>query len=86
VDGARKVRIFGDEFAVNAQVALVDGFSAHADRSELLDWLAPTLDSLKGIFIVHGEPTGSLAFAEAIRARRAHLAINVPELGQSFEI
>lgn len=86
VDGAKKVKIFGDEFTVRAQVETVHGFSAHADRSELLDWVTRVKDSLKGIFVVHGEEESSLAFADALRALGGGFSVTVPEPGQTIEL
>jgi len=62
------VRIFGEEYKVRAQVERIDGFSAHADRDELLAWVGSVKQNLKGVFVVHGEEQSALAFAESIRA------------------
>ena len=85
VDGAHKVRIFGDEFAVNAQIAVANGFSAHADHSELIDWVAQVKSNLKGVFVVHGEPESSQAFAADLRTM-GNYSVTVPELNQTIEI
>lgn len=61
-----KVRIFGEEYDLRAQVKVIDAFSAHADRGELLDWIGHTSNGLKGVFVVHGEEEESLALASAI--------------------
>ncbi|OOG50089.1 MBL fold metallo-hydrolase [Rhodanobacter sp. C01] len=53
VDGAKSVRIFHEEINVNAQIWTINGFSAHADQSALLDWLGNT--SRKRVLLVHGE-------------------------------
>jgi metallo-beta-lactamase family protein len=55
VDGAKSVRIFGEDVAVRAKVWTVNGFSSHADQPGLIDWLRKT--SMKRLFLVHGEPT-----------------------------
>lgn len=85
VDGAQKVKIFGDEFRVRAQIQVANGFSAHADRSELLDWVAQVKDTLKGVFVVHGEEQSSLAFAAALRTL-GPFTVTVPELNQTIEL
>ncbi len=82
-DGARKVKIFGDEFYVRARIESASGFSAHADRSDLLDWVAAVKENLKGVFVVHGEEKSSLAFAEALRAAGS-FSVMVPELGETI--
>ncbi len=85
VDGVDQARIFGDEFTVRAQVELANGFSAHADRSELIDWVNQAKDTLKGVFIVHGEETSALAFAETLRTM-GNFQVMVPELHQTIEL
>jgi len=84
-DGAKKAKIFGDEFVVRAQIETASGFSAHADRSDLLDWVAAVKENLKGVFIVHGEEKSSLAFAEALRAMGG-FQVQVPEPGKTFQL
>lgn len=85
VEGAKQVRIFGDEHNVRAQIALVNGFSAHADRSELLDWVASASDNLKHIFVVHAEEQAALSFADALRARGG-FTVTVPQRNQTIEL
>jgi metallo-beta-lactamase family protein len=85
VDGAKKVKIFGDEFHVRAEVQVANGFSAHADRSELLDWVSKVKENLKGIFVVHGEEQSALSFADALRAM-GNFQVTVPEPNQSIEL
>ena len=85
LDGVKKVRVFGDEFNVRAEIRQLDGFSAHADRSELLDWVARAKEDLKGIFVVHGEEKSAIAFADALRALGG-FAVTVPQPGQTIEV
>jgi metallo-beta-lactamase family protein len=68
VDGAKQVRIFGDRLAVLAQIEYFDGFSAHADQSELLRWLA-TRTTKPRFYAVHGEPQAAQALCEAVHQR-----------------
>ena len=86
VDGANSVRIFGEEYRVNAQIESIDGYSAHADQVELLDW-ARTFDRerLQGTFVVHGEEAAAFTFAEKLRAEGMR-DVAVPERLQSFEL
>jgi len=86
VDGVKRIRIFGDEFTVRARIEQVDGFSAHADRSELLDWIAQLQGTLKGIFLVHGEESSSQALAEELRTRYPQCNVVVPELNQTIQV
>lgn len=84
-DGAKKVKIFGDEFNVRAQIQVADGFSAHADRNELLAWVASVKGNLKGVFVVHGEEQSALSFADALRSLGG-FTVTVPQPNQVFEL
>ncbi len=85
MDGAKQVRIFGDLFNVRARIESVNGFSAHADRSELLEWVASAHENLKGVFVVHGEEQAALSFAEALRASGG-FTVTVPQPNQTIEL
>ena len=69
VDGAPRVRIAGEEIDVRAQIVTLGGFSAHADRSTLLDWLGAFRKLPARIFLVHGEEESAQALAGAIAGR-----------------
>lgn len=83
--GTSPVRIFGGWYDVNAEVQTVEGFSAHADLDELLEWY----DSLGGVkektFIVHGDEAASLAFAAKLRDRSS-TPVEVPHLNDVYEL
>ena len=66
VDGAGEVRIFGQILQVRAKVVTVDGFSAHADRNELMAWLSGMKAPPRKIFVVHGEAESARHLAEHI--------------------
>jgi len=85
VDGVKRVKIFGDEFTVRAQIQVANGFSAHADHTELLNWVTSAKESLKGVFVVHGEEESALAFADALRPL-GNFAVTVPEPSQTIEL
>ncbi len=85
VDGAKRVRIFGDEFAVHTHIEMVEGFSAHADRSELLEWVAPLKDRVRAVCVVHGEEKSALAFADALRAQ-GFSNVLVPQRDETIEL
>lgn len=55
VDGAEKVRIFGDEIAVKATIHTLGGFSAHAGQKDLLDWFSHLAPARPKLFLIHGE-------------------------------
>lgn len=86
VDGATKIRIFGQMYPRRAEVAILNAFSAHADKIELLEYIRNIKD-LKKIFIVHGEVDQSEALKDNIQEDLKFTGeITVPELGQEFEI
>ena len=66
VDGEKEVRILGQEYPVKARVERVHGFSAHADKEELLQWLSGLKKPPRKLFIVHGEAESSQHFADFI--------------------
>ncbi|MDT8397904.1 MAG: MBL fold metallo-hydrolase [Pseudomonadales bacterium] len=55
VDGVKKIRLFGDEFVVNARIETLGGFSAHAGQSELLQWRSCFRNQPRTL-LIHGEP------------------------------
>ncbi len=83
-DGGKYVRIHGQDVPVRAQVAGLDGFSAHADANELERWADTSTADLKTVFLVHGEPEA----AEALRARLARPGRTVvaPGMDYGFEL
>jgi len=83
-DGAPYLRMFGREVPVRAAVEHVPGLSGHADRSELLRWLAP-LPAPRHTYLTHGEPDAAAALAQQLRTSRGW-AVTCPQLGQSVEL
>lgn len=69
VEGAKRVRIFGEEIAVAADVYTIGGLSAHADRDDLLAWAGRFRTPPERAFVAHGEERVSLAFAGMLRGR-----------------
>lgn len=82
VDGARRVRIFGEPVAVNATVHTLGGFSAHAGQSELVRWMRPFGDPPPPVALVHGEPEKQEALAQLLR-RNPQARVFIPEKGRS---
>lgn len=66
-DGADSLRMFGEEVTVRAEVVALDGFSAHADKNELMRWLRGFETPPRQSWVVHGEPQASMALADAMR-------------------
>jgi metallo-beta-lactamase family protein len=78
VDGARVVRIFGQQVPVRAGIHTIGGLSAHADQAALLGWLKHFRRPPVRTFVVHGEPMAADAFATAIREQLQWKNVVVP--------
>jgi metallo-beta-lactamase family protein len=83
VGGAKKVRILGQHYPVRARVVQINGFSAHADRDELLKWLSSLRRSPRRIFVTHGESSASQHFAGLVRDKTGWEVV-VPEYQDEF--
>lgn len=83
--GIDPVRIFGDWHRVRARIERIEGFSAHADRSELLRWFASLGRVPDRTFIVHGEEEAAAALSSELRSRHDAETI-VPERHDVFEL
>ncbi len=66
VDGAEEVTLFGEKIKVNAKIYNLQGFSGHADRNGLLEWLKGFRAEPKHIFLVHGEMQAKEDFAQTV--------------------
>ncbi|MFA4916727.1 MAG: MBL fold metallo-hydrolase [Syntrophales bacterium] len=78
VNGAKKVRIFNEDVVVRAKVHTIGGFSAHADKKELLTWIGHFKNPKLEVFVVHGEESVCLDFAESVQ-NSLYLQVNVPQ-------
>ena len=65
IDGDRTVRIMGREVTIRARVVTIGGLSAHADRSELLDWVRPSAPA--AIRLIHGEEGAMTHLQETLK-------------------
>jgi metallo-beta-lactamase family protein len=84
--GKNPVNIFGQPYAVRAQVASIDSFSGHADKNELRRYVEKISGDLKVISCIHGEESQCLAHAETLRIMKPKAKIIVPEYQQILEI
>ena len=83
LDGADTVSLFGEDVVVSAHIASMDGFSSHADRDMLLDWLRyPAPGTL---FVNHGEDTVAVAFAD-LAAKTLSCRAEAPMSGDTFDL
>lgn len=85
VNGAKKVKIFGEEFAVNARVEYIEGYSGHADQEWLLNFVYSFLKKPKHIFLVHGEPEGQEALKEKL-VETTGIGVTIPNFGETYEM
>jgi metallo-beta-lactamase family protein len=81
IDGAETVDIFGEDYAVRADVYTIGGFSAHAGQRELLEWHRAT-GTPELTFLVHGEKDSMTVFGGLLGETR----VEMPELHQQFEL
>lgn len=84
-DGADRVRIFGEEYDVRADVESIDGYSAHADQAGLVAWLQDfDRNRLQSVFLVHGEPDPARTLAGLIDGH-VKGTVDIPVRNQSFD-
>ncbi len=81
IDGAKKVRIFHEEIPVQAKIHTIGGFSAHADRDELLAW-HNQIDGVEQTVLVHGEEDVMQQFATLLRETQ----VVMPGLDEELEL
>ena len=85
VDGATKVKIFGEEIAVNARIEYIEGYSGHADQTWLLNFVYSFTNPPKHIFLVHGEEEGQEILKQKIE-ETSECKVSIPNFGDSFEL
>ena len=84
-DGAKSVKIFGEEIDVKAEVRLLNGISGHADRDGLLAWLSSCPVKPKYIFVNHGDEESCTGFAGILREKYG-LSAEAPCSGSEFDL
>ncbi|MBN1368421.1 MAG: MBL fold metallo-hydrolase [Dehalococcoidales bacterium] len=85
VDGAKRVRILGQSYPVKAKIVQMKGFSAHADREHLLEWLTGFKRAPRRVFVIHGETEAAQSFAELVREKTGW-NVTVPNFLESFTL
>ena len=85
VEGAEKVKIFGEEIAVNARIEYIEGYSGHADQTWLLNFIYSFTNPPKNIFLVHGEPTGQEVLKQKIE-ETSECKVIIPEFGNTYDL
>lgn len=85
IDGAKLVKIYGENVAVRAKIYTIGGFSAHADKEGLLEWMSHIKNPNLKVFVIHGEEKASTVFAEEIRNRFGY-SVYVPHWGEIIDL
>jgi metallo-beta-lactamase family protein len=85
VEKEKLVRIFGEEFQVRARVEVLTGFSGHADKDGLIDFVRVMNRKPQQTFIVHGEDDASASLANALRTELGLDNVVIPDSMQSFD-
>ena len=85
VNGAKKVTIFGEEFAVNARIEYIEGYSGHADQEWLMNFVYSFYNKPKHIFLVHGEEESQEVLRNKI-LENTGLGVTIPEYGETYQL
>ncbi len=83
VSGRKKVRIFGETYRVRANVYTIGGFSAHAGKRLLTEWLRNN-KKIQNLFLVHGEKESLTAFQKHLKKEKMAAKIFIPRLHEKF--
>ena len=85
VHGAKKVKIFGEEIAVNARVEYIEGYSGHADQEGLMNFIYSFIQKPKHIFLIHGEEESQEVLEQKI-VTDTKLPVTIPDFGDTYEL
>lgn len=85
IEGADVIRIFGEKIVVRAKVFTIGGFSAHADQTDLLEWLGHFRNGAMKIHVIHGEKSVSEFFASEV-SQRLGFSADVPGIGDTLSL
>ena len=85
LQGDKIARIYGEEYEVRAKMEEIDGYSAHADEGELLDFIAAIPNKPDRVFVVHGEIPAAKSVAEGL-IKSGISNVTIPAAGERFQI
>ena len=85
VNGAKTVKIFGEEIAVNARIEYIEGYSGHADQEWLMNFIYSFITKPKHIFLVHGEKESQDVLEKKI-IDETGISVTTPEYGETYEL
>ena len=83
-EGAKQVRLFGEDIAVRAEIATLHGTSGHADRDGLLNWLSGFGEKPRLVFVNHGEDDSCIAFRDTLRS--LGYRVEAPYSGTEYDL
>jgi metallo-beta-lactamase family protein len=83
-NGIKELKLFGEIKPVRMEIEIMDSFSAHADRNEIIDFIK-NQRKLKTLFLVHGEKDSQESFRDMLN-KNGFSAVEIPKLGQSYEL
>jgi metallo-beta-lactamase family protein len=86
LDGARHVRISGEDIDVRAHIRRIDSYSAHADRDELHAWIVGRKPIAGSLFLGHGEPESAASLAALVQQDDPAASIVKPQIGESYQL
>ncbi len=84
LDGAKKVKLFGEEVRVNATIERIEGFSGHAGRDELIEWLRGMKQKPQKVFFIHGEGEALTSLSKAVES--LGYSVEVPSLFEEVDL
>lgn len=85
VEGAKKVKIFGEEIAINARIEYIEGFSGHADQEWLMNFIYSFINKPKHIILVHGEKQVQKNLKEKI-LEETRIPVTIPKYGEIYKL
>ena len=85
VDGAKSIKIFGEEIAVNARIEYIEGYSGHADQEGLLNFIYSFIKKPNHIFLVHGEEEGQKVLKDKI-IETTNIPVTIPSYGETYDL
>ena len=85
VNGAKTVKIFGEEIAVNARVEYIEGYSGHADQEGLMNFIYSFIQKPKHIFLVHGEEESQEVLKSKID-EETKLPVTIANFGETYDL
>lgn len=86
LDGAGRVRIWGEDIAVRAQIRRIDSYSAHGDQHDLQHWIEARQPTAGSLFLTHGETDAIETLRRLMQSEAAAPSIITPQLGETYAL